>query len=99
MRIVVILLLILGEASLLAIQHETSAVSNTPADKVWVRTLDGWESLDSLRPREPKAAKLHPLPVAAVVLMSSLLVLLSSPSDQSAPQMKTDEILRQKTLF
>lgn len=82
MRIVVILLLILGEVALLAIRHDAPAAPTASAEysteEMWVRTVDGWQPLDSLHSPQPKENRLHPLPVAALVLMSSLLVLISA---------------------
>ena len=54
----------------------------------WVRTVDGWESPDTLRPVPPIASlpTLHPLLVAGFQLSASLLALMAFPEVRSVGQ-------------
>jgi hypothetical protein len=49
---------------------------------IWRRTADGWERVSDWErppPREPSLAAVHPILVAALLLMLSLAALLAFP--------------------
>lgn len=87
MRICGFILLLIGSAVAVATTLDTprrdSAAEQT--ERVWVRTIDGWQSLASLNPEPRVEPTLHPFAVAGFLTLSSLLVLFAFDRD-SAPQ-------------
>lgn len=79
------LLLLVGSLSLasaLALSVGDRAPEAAAADREWVRTVDGWEPLDTLiaAPRSPRL--LHPLVVAGMQVFASVGVLVAALPDR-----------------
>ncbi|MEM1305708.1 MAG: hypothetical protein AAGG46_12475 [Planctomycetota bacterium] len=82
MRSLLLLVGSLSLASALALSVGDRAPEAAAADREWVRTVDGWEPLDTLiaAPRSPRL--LHPLVVAGMQVFASVGVLVAALPDR-----------------
>ena len=79
MRAVGLLFCLLGSAVALALAVDRPLPPRTERPKVWVRTVDGWETLGALSaaPRRARPPSLHPFALAGLQCLGSAFVLLA----------------------
>ncbi|MEX2170908.1 MAG: hypothetical protein WD851_16440 [Pirellulales bacterium] len=84
MRTLVLLLLMLAGLGQAAVRLDTAARPSAGESQPspWVRTVQGWEQLDTLRTAPVAQLALHPGVVAAGLLCGSMLVLLAWNRDE-----------------